>query len=623
MSQQERYTLGRKALLASGLGMIVIFAITESNIISRSLGNARPLSTLKGMPVSKFQLAPDEGYQLNLGVAPGEGNGGRHNATLRTIWEPAPLALRETFQVNYNLKAREGKLLEESHPEVFEWYRFSQVSTKHQKSRKRILMAQYSSTNDAAQIFKLTKPVNRRYAEQWGIDIVFLNAQELSTTKANMATLLEIALERREEYDQVFLMDADCMLTSLRHDISWLLPTRQMVAAKRPHGVELWEVYGTVSIWNLDHLLVPMVARTWGNRYAEGDPFVGLDEQLKPYETEIYGLWRQVGQGPLTYIRTMDSAWKTRGRRKKVDRKILLANWATEVGKACRTFRLDCQNLSTEESRLQDLLQRTGESSCQDRQEPKWEWHKQKGIKTKSKRRLLIGQHSSYGREGEVLELTAPMNKLYASIWNADYVAVQGSTMMVNRDNGCEPPPTRAAFDKLELLRVALHKRDRYDYLLLLDSDAMIRDLNFDVTTLANEKDMLLAEANSHSSKANVHTSNVTSSVLLFDLNHASTKDFADAWYLAARDGVEDGKFLTDEYYLRSTLQKKSRRRYVHAIFDEFQNRNGTVVAHFSFPDDPDREKQLKELQHAVEETCNKFSEQCIRSKMEITSYSG
>jgi hypothetical protein len=63
-------------------------------------------------------------------------------------------------------------------------------------------------------------------------------------------------------------------------------------------------------------------------------------------------------------------------------------------------------------------------------------------------------------------------------------VIVQGSTLMMVKEEGdCEPPPPqRAMYEKPELLRMALRKKDKYDQLLLLDADAMIYDLGFDIT---------------------------------------------------------------------------------------------------------------------------------------------
>ena len=63
----------------------------------------------------------------------------------------------------------------------------------------------------------------------------------------------------------------------------------------------------------------------------------------------------------------------------------------------------------------------------------------------------------------------------------------------MKEDGDCEPPPQRAMYDKLELLRIALRKKDKYDQLLLLDADATIYDLDFDIANLCEKDDILAA----------------------------------------------------------------------------------------------------------------------------------
>jgi hypothetical protein len=222
-------------------------------------------------------------------------------------------------------------------------------------SPNKVLMAQYSNKNELAKVFELTKPLNRRYAEHWGYDIVFLNGQKSPSEEVNLASLLELAWDERNNYDHVFLMDADGMMVNRRYDIARLLPTNQMVAAKRPRGVEDWQVYDTISLWNLNHLLVPRVAKAWALRFKEGDQLVGLDQQLKPYETEIYGLSRQIGPGITSHIRTMDRTWKSH-RGQHVDAKALLEFWRKETEKACNSLNIDCGNEEDEKERLKLLL---------------------------------------------------------------------------------------------------------------------------------------------------------------------------------------------------------------------------------------------------------------------------
>ena len=84
------------------------------------------------------------------------------------------------------------------------------------------------------------------------------------------------------------------------------------------------------------------------------------------------------------------------------------------------------------------------------------------------------------------------MRVLYADIWNVDYVSVQGSTMVVDKDNGCEPSPTRAAYDKLELLFPLLFIRllnNVHDYVKAIP---ILLHITFIVLFLETFKDLSL-----------------------------------------------------------------------------------------------------------------------------------
>ena len=362
MSQHDRYILGRKALLAFGVSVIVIFALVESKVIGSTWGSLGFLSMSKEVPFYKFQLAPTDEYFVSIGDADGQDEYD-HIVTTSVAIRAPPLEERVPIETNDFLVLHEESSLMSKHPEALEWYRFSQVSSssgskQEMVSTKKILIAQYSNRNELAKVFELTKPMNRRYAEQWGHDIVFLNGQKIPREEVNLASLLELAWDERQNYDYVFLMDADGMIATLRYDIARLLPTDHMVGAKRPSGVDDWQVYDTVSVWNLRHLLFPRVAKTWGDRFKARDPLVGLDQQLKPYESEMYRISEQIGPTKRSHVRTMDSTWSSHGGQ-NVDAKALLKFWGEEAKKSCATFKLDCDHPDEELARLKKLLKDT------------------------------------------------------------------------------------------------------------------------------------------------------------------------------------------------------------------------------------------------------------------------
>lgn len=621
---RDQYVLGRKAALISGFLTLAFFCMMQSSVISRNLRAYRPATIHKDMPLAKFQLDHNESWALSIAGHRPRGDGDS------VVFNPSALEKRKSYEIKDNLKWHEGKPAVEKHPDALEWYRYSYEALGTKKkgtktARKRLLIAQYSNQGEFAKIFEMTKPVNMAYAEHWGHDIVFLNAQDLPVREANLPTLLQLGWEQRDKYDQLLLLDGDAMMNNFRYDITRLFPDNEMMVAKRVVGRDdehTWLVFGTVSLWNLKHLLVPRVQKTWSSRYEEGDPLISLSEQIKPYaETEVFTVTRQIENWDLAYIRTMQFATKNHGLR-KIDPIVRIDRWKKEVQRACKKFSVDCSEKAQERRKAAYLELQANE--CTKRREPTWEWRKQRGVEPKTKKRLLVAQYVSYGKYAKLLGLTAPINKLYAKMWNADFVSVQGSTLVVDQDGGCEPPPQRAMYDKLDLLRLALHKKDKYDQLLLLDADAMIYDLDFDITTLANDDAVLIAQRVSEI-VTRTHTDNINNGVVLWNLHHPKAEEIADDWYTSSRAAVELGNAHGDQHYLQAILRKNNRKRYVRSLAEEFRYRKGTVIKHFTRTHATNEWNNTRlddreaEIALVVQEICEKYPDNC--KEMEQTSY--
>jgi hypothetical protein len=269
----------------------------------------------------------------------------------------------------------------------------------------------------------------------------------------------------------------------------------------------------------------------------------------------------------------------------------------------------------------------TPEEDCEPRRDPTWEWRKYSnddGKTTRAKKRLLVAQYSSYGKYGKLLELTSPVNKAYAKRWSHDFVIVQGSTLIVKEDGDCEPPPQRAMYDKLELLRMALRQKDKYDQLLLLDADAIIYDLGFDITELAEQDDLLVAHRVSQKNP-DPHTWNVNNGIVLWNLEHPETTHVADEWEKLTRTAVSGGKAHGDQHYLQSVLKLQNRHEHVKGLAIEFFYGQGTIAKHFIRTHATnewennridDREVAIGD---AVIEICQEFPSDC--EALETTSY--
>jgi hypothetical protein len=223
-------------------------------------------------------------------------------------------------------------------------------------------------------------------------------------------------------------------------------------------------------------------------------------------------------------------------------------------------------------------------TDCATRKQPIREWYRYADLNpnepaTRAKKRLLIAQYSSYGKYARLLELTSPVNKAYAKKWNHDLFILQGTTLTLPEDGVCEPPPERARYDKIEILKLALSKNESYDQLLLLDADAIMFDLDLDITTLVADQDLLAAHA--VSSKSGPRTWNINNGVVLWNLGHHLVHSVADEWYTNTIAGVAAHKTHGDQYYLQVVLKRGEGHAHVQALPTEFMYEKGTVVKHF------------------------------------------
>ena len=246
------------------------------------------------------------------------------------------------------------------------------------------------------------------------------------------------------------------------------------------------------------------------------------------------------------------------------------------------------------------------------------------------RKRLLLAQYSAYGKYARLLELTAPINHEYARRWNHDLVILQGTTMLLPTDQNCTPPEERSRFNKVTLLQMALSKRDIYDQLLILDADAMMYDLDYDVTQLLMTPEVGLSSATTTQRTSpimlvaqRVHhdydpptTWNINNGVMLWNLHHPLTDSTTHAWDQACRKGLPDNRpFRGDQFYLHQILKKdKNRQAALSSVVNEFFYKDGTVVKHFqrskmfSWNDTTGLDAREERIQMTVDEMCATYS---------------
>lgn len=218
---------------------------------------------------------------------------------------------------------------------------------------------------------------------------------------------------------------------------------------------------------------------------------------------------------------------------------------------------------------------------------PIWEWHfftKNTSADTgafQSQKKVLIATYSAFGTYARLLELTSPINKAYARRWTHDMVVLQGTSFILPWDKNCTPPEERSRFNKIDLLREALLRKNEYDHLLLLDADTLIYDFSFDISRLVPSNETMLVAQRTHQEDPTA-TRNINNGITLWNLHHPLTRQVADDWDQACRDGIPDNRpYRGDQFYLRQVLKSEDRVAAISSVWDEFYYRDGTVVKHF------------------------------------------
>lgn len=237
-------------------------------------------------------------------------------------------------------------------------------------------------------------------------------------------------------------------------------------------------------------------------------------------------------------------------------------------------------------------------------------------------RRLLIVQSAGFGTYAQLLDLTAPINKAYARKWRQTMLVLQGTLVFLEqeRKTNCPPPEHRSTHNKMQLLKFALHLRDHYDYLLILDADAMIYDFALDLSDLMPPRAMMAA--NRVIAKPGVKkraTWKINAGVTLWNLHHKYTAAVADGWTQAAV-GFMNGRNNNpgDQLFLYHVLKNNaSMEENVYSMGKEFNYNQATAIKHVKRPHvtyeigQTSLDSRSEVIQKFTDEICAKFPTDC------------
>mmetsp|Transcript_16205 Transcript_16205/g.34223 ORF Transcript_16205/g.34223 Transcript_16205/m.34223 type:complete len:326 (-) Transcript_16205:91-1068(-) len=249
-----------------------------------------------------------------------------------------------------------------------------------------------------------------------------------------------------------------------------------------------------------------------------------------------------------------------------------------------------------------------------------WHWHHfsdHRGVLLPSngtQRNLLIAQYTGFDQAYlEFTNITQKANLAYAKKWNQDYLLMKG----IAYDSGKKG---QAAYNKLPLLKKAMDA-NIYDAILILDSDAVIVDLDQDALDLIPQS-MLLTACRNHETDE-PYTWNVNNGVTIWNLSHEKMNQVYDEWQRRIIARMKKRKVIpSDQAELHEVLKgygEEGRKSMVNAIYTmQLRFHVGTFVRHVvrsrsttwsSAEDDLDRRKST--LQEAVQHVCTKWKDAC------------
>ncbi|CAJ1960712.1 unnamed protein product [Cylindrotheca closterium] len=268
-----------------------------------------------------------------------------------------------------------------------------------------------------------------------------------------------------------------------------------------------------------------------------------------------------------------------------------------------------------------------------------WEWHNYTTTTTKEQQRhegggqtrLLIAQYSGFGEYAQFLNWISPVHQEYARKHGYDYVILQGTLLdFPGIQQDCFSN-LRATFNKIPILEMSYTVRHKYDYVLVLDTDAMI------VTTNHHENDnhhnrwsellpsnqLLAAQRVMRYDSSNAW--DINAGVTLWNLHHPDFYSLVQRWKSMSQFGsmepdppkdklrVHLENILTkndDQYFLQTALLDAYSwwNRPVVAVIDEFNYYRGTLVKHFKRDkrswSTTGLEQRLERVKEAIREVC-------------------
>jgi hypothetical protein len=236
---------------------------------------------------------------------------------------------------------------------------------------------------------------------------------------------------------------------------------------------------------------------------------------------------------------------------------------------------------------------------------------------------LLMVQYSGGSAYSELLNLTRQINEAYAECWGYDYDCFTGlmiQSELSKNESTTQVPESRATYNKVMILERVLTDPyyQKYDMLLILDSDALMYDFSRDIATILPDPRLVAAHKVSDSDVEDDATWNINIGVTVWNLRHLAALPLCRAWKQACLHRIRHQSSLrdSDQMPLQTILRimsEEDRRKIVWAVPRELGYRHGHWVRHFIRPDARNwtdftttMEYRSNGIKKTIDEICNR-----------------
>lgn len=224
-------------------------------------------------------------------------------------------------------------------------------------------------------------------------------------------------------------------------------------------------------------------------------------------------------------------------------------------------------------SRLGDVIVKNVTLVHKEKAKAQWRWYcysseQQSPI---SFPRVLLAQYSEpAGPDAHyslLLKWSSKVNMAYAQNWGIDYVILRGIAL-----DDCHAIPSKyfqtrhSSFNKLELLQHALTLTSQYDWIWILDADALLKNFTLSPLSILPPGNSTFLMAHRVQPNDTLHTHNINNGVTFWNLHHPQTNQVLASWKRKSLNRISVNAQLKERGFSSSLSVEHGDQEILHSV---------------------------------------------------------